>query len=117
MEENSAMDLLQHYNQIELESMVGKNEKQISILHKAFLQDFHKFLKNIRLAIKNNDNELFISNAELIEAASVSVCFEIMALLADDLKEIDISDEQKIKDKIEDIENEFEIIQEIIQAV
>ena len=117
MENTDGLQYLQHYNRDELINLVGNNEKQISVLHTTFMNDFSKSLKNIRNAAKKNDKDTFIKNLLLIEEASKSVCFEIMEVLAIELQKVNIENQQAITDSIEEMENELEIIKEEINCI
>jgi len=117
MKKTDGLQYLQHYNHDELISLVGNNEKQISVLHTTFMKDFSKALKNIRNAIKKCDQETFIKNALQIEEASKSVCYEIMEVMAIELQKLNIDNSRAIIDSIEEMENELEIIKEEINFI
>lgn len=103
-----------HFKKFELVNMVGDNEEFINVLLNTFTEGYHKYIKRIHLAIIENDEEEFKINVHSITESAKSVCFTIMAQLTDELEFTKLSDNEKIKDLIDEIENEFEIISEII---
>lgn len=103
-----------HFKRFELINMVGDNEEFINILLKTFTEGYHQYIKNIHIAILESNEDDFKINAHLISESAKSVCFVIMEQLAIELEFTGFSDNEKIRDLIEEIENEFEIISEIL---
>lgn len=103
-----------HFNRAELEAMVGNNQSFIDLLISTFIEGYHKYLKNIYSALSQKDALALKLNAHSIHGSARSVCFPKMALLASELENIEISEDERINELIEEIENEFVIISEIL---
>lgn len=115
MNNDSIQNANLHFNKADLEAMVGSNQEFINLLISTFIEGYHKYLKNIYSAIANKDAVALKLNAHSIHGSARSVCFPKLAILASELENCDISEEEKIKELIEEIENEFVIISEILQ--
>jgi HPt (histidine-containing phosphotransfer) domain-containing protein len=114
MENISFHDENLHFNKADLEAMVGSNQEFIDLLISTFIDGYHKYLKNIYSAVANKDAAALKLNAHSIHGSAQSVCFPKMAILASELENTDISEDEKAKELIEEIENEFVIISEIL---
>ncbi len=117
MEEKLRDASLMHYNKSGLTDMVGDNEEFINLLIKTYFDGFYKYLKNIFQAIDDKNQNSLKLNAHSITGSSKSVCFEVMAQIAFELENTDINKTDEIKDLIEEIENEIEIIKEVLNRV
>lgn len=114
MEERLRDVSLMHYNKNELVNMVGDNDEFINLLISTYFEGYHKYFKNLIHAIDNGDNEAFKLNTNSIVSSSKSVCFEIMGEIAFELENMDLNNTDDVKDLIEEMENEIEIIKEIL---
>ncbi len=108
---------LMHYNRNELINMVGENEEFIELLINTYFEGFYKYLKNINHALVEGDFAAFKLNIHSITGSSKSVCFEIMGQIAFELENIDLNNTEGIKDLIEEIENEIQIIKELLNKI
>jgi HPt (histidine-containing phosphotransfer) domain-containing protein len=114
MDENKLNASLQHFHKAYLIDMVGENQDFINLLIKTYFEGFYKYIIKIRQAVHDQNQEALKLNAHSITGSSKSVCFEIMAKLAFDLENTEVSKIDEINDLIEEMENELEIIKEII---
>lgn len=114
MEEKQTNTDLKHFNKAGLLNMVGDNTEFHQLLFNTYFEGFSKYLKNIRTAIQEQDQALLKLNAHSITGSSRSVCFELMANMSFELENTPVSEIDKIKNFMEDMENELEIIKDLI---
>lgn len=114
MENEKTNTDLKHFNKAELINMVGDNEEFHKLLLNTYFDGFYKYVKNIRTCIVDQDQAILKLNAHSITGSSRSVCFELMAVMAFELENTSVTEIDKIKNLLEDMENELEIIKDII---
>lgn len=115
MEKNNFAVENMHFNRADLEAMVGSNQEFIDLLVSTFIDGYHKYMKSIYSAIANKDSDALRFNAHSIHGSARSVCFTQMAIIASELENTSIDNNERIIELIEEIENEFVIISEILQ--
>lgn len=107
---------LKHYNKAELLYMLGNNEQNIEFLMDKYFEDVYKYIKKLREAVKHNDLFAYNHFVRTIAESSKSVCFELMYKMASELETFDLNNKVKIKESIDELENELENVKDILLA-
>lgn len=104
----------EHFNRQDLVSKIGEDEEFIQMLLSTYFESYNQYYQGIMEAFESGDAKKFKLNAHSLKGSSYSACIEIMGNIAAALDKSDVSEVEKIKDLMLQLNAEREYLRKLL---